>query len=188
MIKQHFYVVWLGPGKMDGLQCYLFSGSQVLGTTVVHCCLDYHEAGRHDFWALSTFYFFPVEIQSNAHVTFFFSKSGSLQWTIFNLLIHVLIFSIFFKVEAEWHRNQSQIWISLQPFWRQPQNQPSEQRPRRWNVSVPRLQLFRDHRQPRGQFNLCMWVYFISVPLWANFCGFWASTENELRQKTDTPG
>lgn len=40
MIKQHFYVVWLGSGKMDGLQCYLFSGSQVLGTIVVHCCLD----------------------------------------------------------------------------------------------------------------------------------------------------
>lgn len=40
MIKQHFYAVWLGSGKMDGLQCYLFSESQVLGTAVVRCCLD----------------------------------------------------------------------------------------------------------------------------------------------------
>ncbi len=53
MIKQHFYAVWLGSGKMDGLQCYLFSGSQVLGTAVIHCCLDLHEARRQDFWVSS---------------------------------------------------------------------------------------------------------------------------------------
>lgn len=40
MINQRFYEVWPGSGKMDGLQCYLFSERQVLGTVVVHCCLD----------------------------------------------------------------------------------------------------------------------------------------------------
>ena len=63
------------------------------------------------------------------------------------------------QVETERHRYHSQIWISLQPLRRQPQNQPSQQGPGRWDVSVPRLQLFWDHREPRGQSHLCMWVF-----------------------------
>lgn len=105
-----------------------------------------------------------VEKQSNVQVTSVsLPFSGSLpapqSSALFNLLIYMLIICVFVylvQVETEQHGNQSQIRIALQPFRRQPQNQPSEQRPRRWNVSVPRLQLLRDHRQPRGQSNLCM--------------------------------
>lgn len=154
MIKQHFYAVWLGSSEMDSLQRYLFSGSQVHGNAMVFWLLRLPRRRHHDFWALSPLFL----SMSNVQVTFFLLSLWMLHHTEKYLISQsTSSFSPFtFQMETEWHRNQSQIWISLQPFWRQPPNQPSEQRPRCWNISVPRLQFIWDHCQPRGQSNLCM--------------------------------